>query len=140
MKFWIYVFFKLMKRSKSKAPKPDAYILFSFLITSYFLVFFMFLNTFGIVNIGWVVSGHNQFVIRFVRIPLLVSPVFMGVYIVYRLNKEKIDLQLQAFEEISPEERKKRDKAYRFLIWGSIFLLSSSTVVSGLLGHWLKNR
>jgi uncharacterized membrane protein YccF (DUF307 family) len=121
MKFWIYIYFKFVKRSKSKAPKSDAYILFCFLIAAYFLVFFMFLNKF-LVDISWVISGQNKAVILFGTIPLLLSPIFIGVYAMYQFNKEIIDLQLEAFEKISPEERKKRDITYQSLIMAPILL------------------
>jgi hypothetical protein len=140
MKFWIYIYFKFVKRSKSKAPRSDAYILFCFSIVSYFFALFAFLDAFGVVDTSWVVSGHNEPLIRFVRIPLLLSPIFIGVYVIYRLNKEKINLQLLAFEEISPEERKNRDRAYRFFISSCIFLFFFSIVAGGLLGHWLRTR
>lgn len=134
MKFWSYIYFKLMKRYKDKDAETQqqyAFVPFCFLIVFIFLSIAFLAHAFFDFNVLWVIEGKNSAENRLIRIPLVISPFFLIVYSIYRLNREKIFSCWNEFENLSDEEKKEKNKMF-YLFIGiliCVFLFSVTSTI-----------
>jgi hypothetical protein len=134
MRFWSYVYFKLMKRYKDKdaeTQKLYAFVPFCFLVVFIFLPIAFLAHAFFGFNALWIIEGQNSSENRLIRIPLVISPVFLIIYSIYRLNKEKVFSYWNEFENFSDEEKKEKNKTFYIFIGVLIcvFLFSVTSTI-----------
>lgn len=104
------------------------------------LMMFNVISIIGIIETGLNVNilkylyTNDRLLNRIVIIPLLISPIFIALFIVYKKNHEKISIYFDYFENMTISEKKKYN--IYFLLYISISVLFLLLSVTSPL--WLK--
>jgi hypothetical protein len=70
--------------------------------------------------------SHDPYTRRFLIAPRLAIPIFVLVYVYYRMDKKRFEVKMRTFSQESPEERDKgKKRVKKFLIGTVLFFVLS---------------
>ena len=108
----------------------DSWMEATFLIGLIFLIHIMtilfFIQTVFKRDLIYAIRMDNGLKDRFILFPLLVSPIFIIIYIYYRINKEGIKKSIESFKNETIIERRRRGQYVLYYVVISLLLLISS--------------
>ena len=142
MKKITYIFYKLFvyfKKQNSNLSigiqKINAFIVFVALVMFNLVTIRNVVDIFFNLNLSDFGLGTNAIENRFVRIPLLLSPLFLLVWVVYRKNKPSIEEYLVEFEAVSGDEKTKLNRFFWIYVIITCVLMLLSTIYPALVRH-----
>jgi hypothetical protein len=71
------------------------------------------------------VQSDNKFVNRFLIVPIKILPIFLLVYVVYKINKEKINLYVKEFRQAATKPNNLEIIFWVYIIFSSLLLIFS---------------
>ncbi len=135
MKTASYIYFRFIEYYKDEnninRQRLYAFIGLGALIVFNLLTITMFLDTFFNTHISRFGLGENAYLNRFIKIPLLISPVFIILWFVYWKNRRIIEHYLIDFKTIPKENKMKMDIVFWVYVIGtclSVLLIAISPV------------
>lgn len=135
--FLLYTFYRLVlyyEKGRSRFQQRfQAYFVLSFVFFTHYMVIENMMDAL-IFDGKWVdiYFSHDRYTRRFIIAPLIAFPIFLGVYLIYRFNKKRINENLKKFALESEEYHKKRGKKVLMYLISSILLWFAS-MFSGAL-------
>jgi uncharacterized protein YqhQ len=130
--FFSYVFFWLTQYYKRERnltrQKIYAYISLGFLVMLNLVMLTLFISLFLGISLMNEVLTENKILNRFVLIPLICAPVFILLWIYYKINQSSIDIRYREYVRMSLSKRRIIDNKVKIYIIGSIILLFLSIV------------
>jgi hypothetical protein len=131
--FHIYLFHRLHLYFNSEDNEDENYIKarafigFCFVMLFHFMTIQNFLDAF-IFN-GNILDhyfSYDKYTRRFIYAPIVTSPLFLGIYVYYRLNRNRIDEKLLQFKNESELDSKKGKKKIIIYLICTLILLALS--------------
>ncbi|MFL9482883.1 hypothetical protein ACI6Q2_08900 [Chitinophagaceae bacterium LWZ2-11] len=139
MKIISYVFFKLIEYYKDQnnitRQKLYAFIGVAALVMFNLLTIRNIVSVLCNLNIEMFGLTENEYLNRFVIIPLIVSPIFIILWVVYKKNKIKIEEFLIYFTTITKDEKKKLNTIFWLYVISTGLLLILSTILPVFIKH-----
>jgi H+/Cl- antiporter ClcA len=129
MRFYYYMFYRFKGLHKYKRSF-DSWMEATFLIGLIFLIHIMtilfLIQTIVKKDFINAIRMDNGLKDRFILFPLLVAPIFIILFIYYRINKEAINKSIENFKNETIIERRRRGRYFLYYLVISFLLLFSS--------------
>jgi|DewCreStandDraft_4_1066084.scaffolds.fasta_scaffold33781_5 RsiW-degrading membrane proteinase PrsW (M82 family) len=135
MKFFLYIFyrFKSLYRYKNSSDSwIHAFILVGAIFLIHFLTFLLFAQTIFNRDFISAIRIDNGVMDRFVLFPLLITPIYIVLFIYYRKNKVDIVSTIKNFRNESVEKRKRKGLFVVIYLTASVLLFFFSMISSAL--------
>jgi quinol-cytochrome oxidoreductase complex cytochrome b subunit len=131
MKFYLYLFYRFSDYYKYRSGTDSwihAFILTGAIFVIHLITILAFIQTLLGNNLVNSIRIDNAYIDRFVLFPLLISPVYIVLFIYYRNNRMRIKGLLKDFRMETFEERKKKGSLILYYLIGSALLLVLSII------------
>jgi len=131
MKFLTYLFYRLIKYYSSRERNRTVQNVYAFINIGALIMFncltiVFFSQTIFKVKLARYFFGDDPIINRFVVIPLIISPIFIILFFVYKTKKKEINIRLKEFNTIEGEERGKLNRNFWLYIVGTGVLFFAS--------------
>jgi hypothetical protein len=132
MKFLIYVFYRLRVYYSNK--RSQAFIILGGLLNLKFLSITIIISTIFNYRISNAFRVDYGLIDRFVIIPALLTPIYLAVYIFYKINRMKVERLVFDYSYESKELFRKNGRLVLFYVIGSLLFFLLGITSPG----WLK--
>jgi len=142
MKFLAYIYWRLLNRNSYNAYHKHEITCLQILgIIAFWCLPFIFIiqNVTGIIIWNRLMSD-DRFINRFVRIPLLLLPIYLGIHFFIKWNFKRFETEFSKFEKMNSGEKKKADRKGWLIIAATIVWFFIGMTSRDWIDALLKNN
>ena len=131
MNFFYYLFYRLKSLHKYRNSSDswmEAFILIGLLLLIHILTLLLFAQSIIKKDFISTIRIDNGIMDRFVLFPLLVAPIYIILFVFYRVKREDIINAMKKFKNETISERKRNGRYVLFYLVISVLLLFTSMI------------